>query len=543
MPIKQSAAPVKELSKGCEIKFIPEDRTVVVRRGTKVLALSDRLQADVIGEEPYGLHPHTIEEERRTLVNRHLFATPPTDKACTEYNLFKKRLANLANEIGYQPIATRKAILKGKGASGAKRMGQGFDKYFRGGTRKGHSRIKEMQKLEFYKTSALAGKENRGIQYRDVVYNAALSRHLWHIEHKLRSCKGSNSAAGFLAKGQNLSQRAITLLRQARRFRNPVWILLDHSRFDAHVNKQLLRDEHSVYNRVRRWNPELVMLLKQQLHNRGETHGGIIYETSGKRMSGDVNTALGNSILNYAMLGSLLDASRVDGEIFLDGDDSVVTIESDQLDKLVDVKAHMLKLGMVTEFEVVTDISKVEFCQSRIVWSRNGPWMCPNPSKRISTMPLSCNVLGPQQALELFAGKVACELGITDDVPLMRPYVELVKQLSVTPFVPNEKSTYRLKDKGMHTGVLPVPTWVSPSDDVRLSFWKAWDITPEMQLAFEKEARFDVFKLPDKPIKHRQGAEKCTEDWMDGMDGTEIPGEEWENVEEDLKDWIKSVLL
>jgi hypothetical protein len=362
----------------------------------------------------------------------------------------------------------------------------------------------------------------------------------------LRSCKGTNQAAGFLAKGQNLKQRAISLVKQAEKFENPVWVCLDHSRFDAHVHGTLLKAEHKVYKTVRLYHPELVGLLKAQLSNLGVTKGGVEYRARGKRMSGDVNTALGNSILNYGMLSAWLEASGVKGEIFLDGDDSVVTLERRDLDKLLPVEPFMLKLGMKTEFEVVYDFCKVEFCQARVVWSRNGPWMCPNPRKRLSVLPISATNVGGEEALQLLAGKVACELGCTDDVPLMRPYVELVRQLGTRPYVRTNRSDYRTLQKGGEVGWLKLADWVEPDELVRTSFERSWGITALEQIAFEKEAKFIVCQQRGKAPNHKVREPTLGADWFDGVDETNGDHEndlDWESQSPSFQAYALGLLV
>lgn len=70
------------------------------------------------------------------------------------------------------------------------------------------------------------------------------------------------------------------------------------------MSVQALKWEHSIYNAMFR-SDELAELLGWQLTNKGfarTTDGLIKYEVKGCRMSGDMNTALGNCMIMCALV-------------------------------------------------------------------------------------------------------------------------------------------------------------------------------------------------------------------------------------------------
>lgn len=525
---------------------MPADKVVVTRRATRLAIAEPALQNLTVGVREYGLHAHTVEEELRTLHNRHLFQTPTPDEGSEAWAAFKKAMRHGSKEIGQVPIANPHSILKGKAGRARRRMCGGFAKYMTDGLSRKDPLIKEMQKLELYEVSQLAVKENRGIQYRSVTYNAALARHLWHVEHRLCQLMGTNRTVSCVAKGKDQGQRAVQLLRLAYHFRNPVFYLLDHSRFDAHVCEALLREEHKSHLRCRRYNPELVKLLKHQLENRGRTAGGIDYFSRGKRMSGDINTGTGNTKINKGLLQGWLEASDVHGEFVLDGDDSVVVVEADDEQHLLPIEQFMLECGMVTECIRTTKISEVEFCQAKIVWSRNGPWLCGNPKKRLAMCMVSAENVDAGLAPAIFAGKVACELAFTPAVPMFKPLWLLASSLEQRAQVA-ERSHFRLRELGVEPDTISVPKWLEPNPDERISYALAWGVSPNEQKAYEDEVIIKPVWASAKAPRHpRPKAITAPADWLDGFgedpEDQAGPSLDWADQSEDFRQWAKHIL-
>lgn len=223
--------PVKELAEGCKILEKPVDRVIVNRRGAIYC------QPLEFARE-YGLHEHTIDEEYRTLVNRHLFDTPEPDCGSAEWEELRRQVRLLSRQIGRVPRAKFTAVIGGKDGRKKKRYWGGINKYLRDGLSVRDSRITEMQKLEFYETSKIPIKEDRGIQFRSTQYNAALSSHLWNIEHRLIHLHDGGHR--MVMKGLQPDERFRHILCGTEGMKNPRFFLLDHSRFDAHVHLKLL---------------------------------------------------------------------------------------------------------------------------------------------------------------------------------------------------------------------------------------------------------------------------------------------------------------
>jgi len=363
------------------------------------------------------------------------------------------------------------------------RFGQGMARYCKVGVRRQDAYLTEMQKLEFYDVDKLQGKEDRGIQFRSPTYNAALARHLHYIEHRCYARARNPDGTPKIAKGRSPLERGLIMAAMCKRFNNPKFYLLDHSRFDAHVNEHLLRQEHKAYLRERGYNKELRELLNEQMGTMGFSHGGIVYKTRGKRSSGDLNTGLGNSRLNMAMLEAYLQFAECEKfSIFLDGDDSVIIVEDDV--ELTGIEAFMLKLGMVTEVEVADCLEKAEFCQSRVCWGALGPVMVRNPLKVLDVLTKSPRFLDEKQRRGVLAASALGELMQAPGVPVLSVAASSLLTFAcslprfTTPCAYERFMVYKTNN-----------IVVEVDETMRESFDFAWDITPQLQMAIEEYYR------------------------------------------------------
>jgi hypothetical protein len=220
-------------------------------------------------------------------------------------------------------------------------------------------------------------KDPRMIQARNLRYNIELGNYLKAVEHDLYNIRGEGPLARYLpngrliAKGLNQVARGAMAEQKWNRFRRPVQLALDCSRFDGHVSKELLKVEHMVYHRVFR-SQYLAKLLNWQLENKCFTKDGVIYKTVGRRMSGDMNTALGNCVLMVIMIGAAFKRLGYKPDlwdIMDDGDDCCLIVEhhiSERVkDKLPDIfldYGHELKIE-----SMATRLEDLELCGCRPV--------------------------------------------------------------------------------------------------------------------------------------------------------------------------------
>jgi hypothetical protein len=175
-----------------------------------------------------------------------------------------------------------------------------------------------------------------------------------------------------VAKGFDVFQIGDIMKSKWELFQQPCAISLDASRFDQHCSVEALKWTHNIYRKFSK-NKEFSKMLDMMLHNRGHglcKDGFVKYEVPGRRMSGDMDTALGNCLLMVAMTYSMCYTLGVRHEVMDNGDDIVVICDkSDELTITNNVQAWFTKLGFKMKVEpTVYTLEQIEFCQMHPVF-------------------------------------------------------------------------------------------------------------------------------------------------------------------------------
>lgn len=319
-------------------------------------------------------------------------------------------------------------------------------------------------------------KPPRCIQFRNKRYGISLAAYLQPLEHEVYTLRDVTGTRVF-AKSRNLDDRAKDLAAKWAFFKDPVALCLDHSKFDCHVKVEHLEQEHEFY---KRWFPsdrKLAKLLRMQKRNRGSTRNGTTYRTMATRMSGDQNTGLGNSVINYGMLAAFMGKRKAG--YYIDGDDSVIIIERSDLRGL-SVK-FFSEFGMSTKLEVVKEFESIEFCQCRPVFDGVSWHMVRNPFRALARLPwvvkknhLSC--------IGRYIKSVGmCELSMNLGIPVM--------QHVATAMIQYGDGKYMITDRHYMAKTMKIKPWNSSPVPIRSitreSFARAWGISVEDQIRFE----------------------------------------------------------
>lgn len=352
----------------------------------------------------------------------------------------------------------------------------------------------------------------RAIQFRAATYCVEIARFLKPIEHHLYNLAGDGCGpiptTRVVGKGLNQCDRAKLLKKKLAEFVTPVVVSLDMSRFDQHCSKELLEVEHSVYLACCP-DPVFAQLLSWQLKNRCYTRNGWVYLTRGKRMSGDMNTALGNCVIMICMIIAFMKQLQIKHwDMFDDGDDCLLIIESSDLEQvLAEVKTTFLSFGHEAKIEKIAHtMSAVSWCQSSpIEWAR-GKWkFVRDPWKT-----MSCDLIGTKWKTStsgrkrLLATIGLCELALNIGSPILQEYaLALMRssegakyytngdmfQQSIAIRAQKEAKAFGIKKRDSLMNALarlkPCPiTW-----EARLSFSEAFNISIERQLDVEAALR------------------------------------------------------
>jgi hypothetical protein len=337
----------------------------------------------------------------------------------------------------------------------------------------------------------------RAIQYRSAPYCVLLASFLKPIEHFLYQLSGRGlfPDTRIIGKGLSLSARADLCVEKWGRFSNPCALSIDASRFDKHCSEQVLQIEHMFYCSLLGWDPELVKLLSWQITNKGFLNGWK-YGCQGRRMSGDMNTALGNCLLMCCMVGAALEG--LDYDLLDDGDDCLVFMDKSSLDA---IRKRLLlwfpKFGfkLTGLNDVATDLSEIEWCQSKLVETEVGWRFVRLPTKVLTSM--FTNELygrGPKVARRLAFQMGAGELVLNTGVPILEEAAKLLLRHGQEGKLKHTSGLEFLVSREKRFGKVRI------TNNTRRSFARAFGISVEEQLAWESLLRQTTLDLKSPDI-------------------------------------------
>jgi len=356
------------------------------------------------------------------------------------------------------------------------------------------SHVKVFVKYEKVDFTNKADPVPRVISPRSPRYNIEVGRYLRPIEEKIFRSIARLYGDTTVLKGMNSECMAKCLRSKWDHFREPVAVGLDASRFDQHVSRDALQWEHSLYVEcfpTRKHRKRLAELLDMQLSNvcRGYVaDGDLSYKTEGGRMSGDMNTSLGNCLLMCCMV--LAYARHVGVRIRLanNGDDCLVFMErSDllQFQSQLDAWFRAMGFSMAVE-EPAFDFERAEFCQTRPVWVGPGASdyiMVRNPKLSLSKDTVTVHGWQGEGVFRGWMHAVGTGgLALAGGIPVVQEfYAAMARSGKYRPGVSDEQSWgVRHLIAGMQRGYGDI----SPA--TRASFFYAFGITPDEQLVMEE---------------------------------------------------------
>ena len=337
----------------------------------------------------------------------------------------------------------------------------------------------------------------RVISPRSPRYNLEVGRYLRRIEESIFKAIGKVFGHTTVIKGFNAVDSATLMSEKWGMFNNPAAVGLDASRFDQHVSQPALKFEHSVYINCfahAYHRKQLAKLLSWQLENdcRGYTpNGKLKYRTNGGRMSGDMNTSLGNCLIMCSMIHAYLEHKGIKGQLANNGDDCVVFMEKDEV---VNFQTGLFewfeKMGFnMTMEKPVYQFEHIEFCQTKPVFDGEKFIMCRNPHTALAKDTV---LLQPGTTVKYNQGWMDAVgkggLSMTGGLPVFQEFYQMYIRCGK-----------EYKEKKLNAGVL---SWrfrhmvgnLSASyrevlPETRASFYYAFGISPDAQVELERVYR------------------------------------------------------
>jgi len=202
----------------------------------------------------------------------------------------------------------------------------------------------------------------------------------------------------------------------------------------------------------------LKRLLKMQFVNKGVTSNGVRYKVNGTRLSGEYTTSEGNTVMNYLMLITWLQASNIDkARVHVNGDDSVIIIEHTQRRKLLDLN-FFRNFNMETEKDrEVYDFRLISYCQTqpiRVMRDGNLVWyMVKEPARALSRIQYADN-----RYIRIWerylTGVGLCELAVSSGIPITQALSTLLVSLSNKPLGSVDK--FPANNSGNQSKIQPI---------------------------------------------------------------------------------------
>lgn len=347
----------------------------------------------------------------------------------------------------------------------------------------------------------------RLINPRSPRFNAKLGCYTIACEHTIYANIGKLFGKPCIAKGMNMDARATTLREMWEEFKDPVCVGMDASRFDQHTGKFPLQFEHAVLKTHFPGDNTLGWLLRAQLRNvmYGRTPDGEIRaDLLDMRMSGDMNTALGNCVITAAMLWTRIHELGIHAYALVDGDDSVLIMERSDYERYFSGASEwFLNYGynMVIE-EPVDTFEAISFCQTQPVMVGDGWRMVREPRKALNNDYAGHHKCGePRYVQNLFDAIGSAGLSLCAGVPVMQEFY--LMGLRVGKRDCRQRRPLEMQLQGWHhlARMQGTRKATAITDEARMSFWRAFGIPPHEQVAIEEHLRtlqFD-FRVQQAP--------------------------------------------
>jgi len=370
---------------------------------------------------------------------------------------------------------------------------------------KRHSKIKmfpKPEKAECY-VKLFSSIVPRAVQPRDLPYNIDTGRFFRLIEKPIYRGIDSMFGGPTVIKGYNADDAGKIVAEAWNSIPDAVAIGLDANRFDEHVSVQALRFEHSVYLSMffgpeKQW---FRQLLSWQLHNSGVAYTDdnykVGYSVEGRRMSGDMNTGLGNCVIMCSIIHRFVRIMHLQARLINNGDDCVLIVPRRDEER---VRARLWQFIADYGFDCRLEpsaylLEHIEFCQTHPV-KVNGQYRM---VRNITCLSKDAYVvIPPRENVELDKWRATVRAGgkaLCDGVPIYYEFYDALgrgtKQKASWNTSNMHLSSLYYDSRGMYNKQTKI------SDETRFSFYLAFNIHPWRQIEIEQAygaSQVDVIK-------------------------------------------------
>jgi hypothetical protein len=196
-------------------------------------------------------------------------------------------------------------------------------------------------------------------------------------------------------------------------------VSLDASAFDASVRVWHLLGVHRVYKALIGKDPEFLWAMNETLVNTGLTAHGIWYKIIGNRMSGDMDTGIGNSLIAFLLVWTAVRRMGLrKWDLLCDGDDILVfTDVFVSRDEWIERGAELGFDWKVEGYWKRGDpLESIEFCRHRLVCVA-GVWRFVRGARALATFGVTHVHVGRKAHRRYMKGVAMSEMHASKGVP------------------------------------------------------------------------------------------------------------------------------
>lgn len=451
---------------------------------------ADRASIQLVLSGPkhrYGVHNNSLNNLKRGLNERVFYrdnkGTPPRPPVAGMFDTLLAPFEEEVRSVAVPPVALEEVP---KHYSGKKhiRYQNALLSLLDQPLCKRDARVSTFVKAEKINFEAKKDPAPRVIQPRDPRFACTFARHILPMEKVIYGALNGLYGNCCVAKGINAFQTGELIHYKWNQFKDPVAISLDASRFDQHVSVDALTWTHKIYKRfhAREGMAEFSRLLDMMYVNKGfasAKDGCIKYTKKGGRMSGDMDTALGNCLLMVAMTFSLAKSLGIRHELIDNGDDCTVIMEREHMAPFLRAVPEFYgNLGFDMKVESICDeLERLEFCQTSPVYDGK----CWRMVRGLAALRKDTVSLMPHHQFRDWLSSVSqCGLALTYGLPVYQSFYKMLARFgSGRVFEQHSGMAYMAKGLAPQSGMSPITA------EARVSFQAAFGIPVDMQEALE----------------------------------------------------------
>jgi hypothetical protein len=451
----------------------------------------------------WGVHNNTLRNLGRALHERVFKVSDgcgglkdpprPNPGVLEQYRTFREEWVKSLSPCRW---SSHQDVLRGYSGRKAKRYTNAYESLLQYPVNDTDAELTAFLKAEKTNLSAKPDPAPRLIQFPNPRYSLELMTYLKFNEKNFMNAIDAVWGEKVVMSGLNCEDLGYQMKRKWDMFDDVIAVPLDFSRFDQHCSSAALQYEFDFYTAAFPGDEYLQWLLSFQKTPKGRAvagDGAIEYVCpQGGRGSGQINTSMGNKLIVCSLMWEYFHEVGLNASLANMGDDCTIFLNKSQF-KLLDrtLKPWWLKVGYNAVVEdVCHELEHIEFCQSHPVLVENHWVMVRSPLKSLTKDCLTLqSVETPAQIGASYMAISTCGRIINSGVPISyalhnclyrasSKYTKMVEISDEFMFKNVEYGNYeRMK------GLKHVRRNVA--DSTRLSYYKAFGITPDIQILLE----------------------------------------------------------